>query len=122
VFPRDAQGKPVIALDAGAVYRFGRLIRETEQTLLRLFSEGLLSGTTHTCIGQELCQMAVVRALDDPDDIVLSNHRNHGHFLTYTGDFTGLLAEVMGREAGASTWRIGISIATACRAGCRRSA
>ena len=30
--------------------------------------------------------MCVVRALDDPDDVVLSNHRNHGHFLTYSGD------------------------------------
>jgi 2-oxoisovalerate dehydrogenase E1 component len=99
-FSRDEHGKPEIALEPRAVYGFGRLIRETEQTLLRLFSEGLLSGTTHTCIGQELCQMAVVRALDDPDDVVLSNHRNHGHFLTYTGDFRGLLAEVMGREAG----------------------
>jgi len=44
--------------------------------------------------------MAVVRALDHPDDAVLSNHRNHGHFLTYSGDFLGLVAEIMGREAG----------------------
>ena len=44
--------------------------------------------------------MAVVRALDDPDDVVLSNHRNHGHFLTYSGDFHGLVAEIMGRETG----------------------
>ena len=44
--------------------------------------------------------MSVVRALDHADDVVLSNHRNHGHFLTYSGNVTGLLAEVMGREAG----------------------
>jgi 2-oxoisovalerate dehydrogenase E1 component len=100
LFRRDTLGKPAIGIDPREVYGFGLLIRQTEQELLRLFSAGLLSGTTHTCIGQELCQMAVVRALDDPDDIVLSNHRNHGHFLTYTGNFTGLLAEVMGREAG----------------------
>lgn len=99
-FRCDGNGKPQIGLDPHAVYAFGLLIRETEQTLLRLFSEGLLSGTTHTCIGQELCQISVVRALDDPEDVVLSNHRNHGHFLTYTGDFQGLLAEIMGREAG----------------------
>jgi 2-oxoisovalerate dehydrogenase E1 component len=100
-FALDSRGKPAIPLDPREIYTFGLLIREAEQTLLKMFSEGLLSGTTHTCIGQELCQMAVVRALDDPDDIILSNHRNHGHFLTYTGDFRGLLAEVMGREAGA---------------------
>jgi 2-oxoisovalerate dehydrogenase E1 component len=98
---RDATGKPVLPLgDWRSIYMFGWLIRETEQTLLRLFSEGLLSGTTHTCLGQEVCQISVVRALGDPDDVVFSNHRNHGHFLTYSGDFTGLIAEIMGREAG----------------------
>lgn len=53
------------------------LIRKTEELLLRLFSQGLLSGTTHTYIGQELCATSVVRALSNPADVVLSNHRNH---------------------------------------------
>lgn len=97
---RDSNGKPVINLDSESLYTFGHLIRSTEQRILDLFGRGLLSGTTHTCIGQELCQIAVVRALDHPDDVVLSNHRNHGHFITYAGNFLGLIAEVMGREAG----------------------
>ena len=97
---RDRHGKPVLPIDDAAIYGFGHLIRSTEQLLLELFTRGLLSGTTHTCLGQELCQMAVVRALTHPDDTVLSNHRNHGHFLTYSGDFRGLIAEIMGREAG----------------------
>jgi 2-oxoisovalerate dehydrogenase E1 component len=99
-FSRNSSGKPVLAPTPRSIYSFGLLIRETEQALLRLFSEGLLSGTIHTCLGQELCQMAVVRALNDGDDIILSNHRNHGHFLTYSGDFFGLVAEIMGREGG----------------------
>ncbi|PYT02584.1 MAG: 2-oxoglutarate dehydrogenase [Acidobacteria bacterium] len=96
----DAFGKPLIPLTPASIYRFGHLIRLTESLLLKLFSEGLLSGTTHTCLGQELCQISVVRALHQPHDRVLSNHRNHGHFLAYTGDFLGLLAEIMGRKAG----------------------
>jgi len=92
--------KPCIPLEHAAVYRFGHLIRLTERLLLRLFNDGLLSGTTHTCLGQELCQMSVVRALNGPHDHVLSNHRNHGHFLTYSGAFLGLIAEIMGREGG----------------------
>lgn len=98
--PSDASGKPRIGLDTESLYAFGHLIRSTEQLILDLFGRGLLSGTTHTCLGQELCQMSVVRALDDADDVVLSNHRNHGHFLTYSGDPLGLVAEIMGREAG----------------------
>lgn len=96
----DPAGKPLIGLDDASVYGYGHFIRSTEQLILDLFSRGLLSGTTHTCLGQELCQMAVVRALGDPDDVVLSNHRNHGHFLTYSGNALGLVAEIMGREAG----------------------
>jgi 2-oxoisovalerate dehydrogenase E1 component len=38
--------------------------------------------------------------LRDPGDAIFSNHRNHGHFLTYSGNCLGLLAEIMGREDG----------------------
>ncbi len=100
LFERETGGKPIIGCDPQSIYSFALLIRRTEELLLRLFSQGLLSGTTHTCIGQELCAMSVVRALNNPADIVLSNHRNHGHFLTYSGDFLGLVAEIMGRSAG----------------------
>src|SRR5690348_7180361 len=93
-------GRPIIPPEPGVLYAYAQCIRGTETLLLYLFSKGQLSGTTHTCLGQEFCQMAVVRALQHEDDAVLSNHRNHGHFLTYSGDFVGLVAEVMGRQAG----------------------
>lgn len=95
-----ADARPLISVDNAVAYRFGHRIRLTEQLLLQLFSDGLVSGTTHTCLGQELCQMSVVRALRGDHDQVLSNHRNHGHFLTYSGAFLGLVAEIMGREGG----------------------
>jgi 2-oxoisovalerate dehydrogenase E1 component len=99
-FGRAANGRPIIGTGCEEQYAFGHLIRLTELLILDQFSRGLVSGTTHTCLGQELAAMAVVRALDHPEDAVLSNHRNHGHFLTYCGDFLGLVAEIMGREAG----------------------
>ena len=90
----------MILRDAASIYSFGLLIRKTEELLLRLFSQGMLSGTTHTCLGEEVCAIGVVRALGHPTDVILSNHRNHGHFLAYSGEFVGLVAEIMGREAG----------------------
>ena len=99
-FDAGVAGRPLIGLEPESLYAYGDLIRRTEQLILTQFGRGLVSGTTHTCLGQELCQMAVVRALAHPEDVVLSNHRNHGHFLTYSGEFAGLVAEVMGREAG----------------------
>lgn len=72
-------------------------VRQFEQALLELFAQGGLSGTTHTCLGQEHVPVALSRLLDD-DDWVFSNHRGHGHYLARFNDPAGLLAEIMGRE------------------------
>jgi len=77
------------------------LVRTVEEQLLRLFAAGKLSGTTHTCIGQEMAAVALAAALDRRRDVVVSNHRCHGHYLAWTDDPDGLLAEVMGRATGA---------------------
>jgi 2-oxoisovalerate dehydrogenase E1 component len=81
------------------LYRKAILIRAFEQRLLALFSEGKLSGTVHTCIGQEWTGIAVAEQLRETD-LVLSTHRCHGHYLARTGDVDGLLAEVMGKSSG----------------------
>ena len=81
-------------------YRNFFTIRRTEETLLELYSQGLLFGTVHTCIGQEPVALGVIGALDLERDVVWSNHRGHGHFLAYSDDVEGLIAEVMGRATG----------------------
>jgi 2-oxoisovalerate dehydrogenase E1 component len=75
------------------------LIREFEAALLRLFSAGKLNGTVHTCIGQELSAISVADSLR-PTDQIFSNHRCHGHYLAFTGDVEGLMAELMGKGCG----------------------
>lgn len=74
-------------------------IRLFEERLLKLFSEGRLFGTVHTCIGQEWTGVALAEHLKK-DDVLFSNHRCHGHYLARTGNYAGLFAELMGREAG----------------------
>lgn len=74
-------------------------IRYTEETLLDLFQKGKLFGTTHTCVGQEFSAIAIADALNDKD-IILSNHRCHGHYIAKTDDVEGLLAEIMGKSNG----------------------
>ncbi|MDX1664619.1 MAG: thiamine pyrophosphate-dependent dehydrogenase E1 component subunit alpha [Candidatus Promineifilaceae bacterium] len=78
------------------------LIRSVEQELLDLYAQGYIAGTVHTSLGQEACDVGVINALDVPHDIVFSNHRAHGQFITYTDDITGLIAEVMGKKSGVS--------------------
>lgn len=80
-------------------YRRMLAIRRFEETLLDLFDQGLLNGTTHCCIGQEANCVAVMEHLRK-EDHVFSNHRCHGHYLARTWDALGLLAEIMGKEAG----------------------
>jgi pyruvate dehydrogenase E1 component alpha subunit len=73
------------------------LIRHFELALLRLFAQGKLHGTTHTCLGQEYIPVAL-NALLSPHDFLFSHHRGHGHYLARFQDPAGLLAEIMGRE------------------------
>ena len=75
------------------------LIRAVEERLLRLFSEGKIFGTVHTCIGQEWAGIAIAEALIE-GDIVFTSHRGHGHFLARTNDVEGLMAELMGKTTG----------------------
>jgi 2-oxoisovalerate dehydrogenase E1 component len=76
------------------------VVRAVEERLLRLFSEGKVTGTTHTCIGQELAAISLADSLDKRRDIIFSNHRCHGHYIAWTDDVEGLLAEVMGKHGG----------------------
>jgi acetoin:2,6-dichlorophenolindophenol oxidoreductase subunit alpha len=100
----DAQTRLApLGLELPTVVRFYQqmmLIRLVEERLLDLFSKGLLFGTTHTSIGQEANAIGVVNALDRDRDIIWSNHRCHGHFIAYSGDVEGLIAEIMGRVTG----------------------
>src|SRR5947207_3116948 len=70
------------------------LIRGVEERLFKLFGEGKIFGTVHTCVGQEWVGVAIATALRE-DDVVYTSHRGHGHFLARTDDVEGLIAEVM---------------------------
>jgi len=81
-------------------YRVAAGIRRFEQLLLDQFALGRIGGTTHTCIGQEIAAVGVMAAIDRSRDCVFSNHRGHGHFLSYCGEVFALLAEILGRPDG----------------------
>lgn len=74
-------------------------IRRFEETVLENFPRGVFAGTTHTYLGQEADAVGVISQLD-PEDVVFSNHRGHGHFIAYGGDLRALFAELMGKATG----------------------
>jgi TPP-dependent pyruvate/acetoin dehydrogenase alpha subunit len=75
-------------------------IRRVEERLLQLFAQGKITGTVHTCIGQEVSAVGVISALRKKTDVVWSNHRGHGHYLAYTDNVDALIAEIMGKRTG----------------------
>jgi TPP-dependent pyruvate/acetoin dehydrogenase alpha subunit len=81
------------------LYQQMQIIRSFESLLLEKFSTGVFSGTTHTSLGQEANAAGILLHLH-PHDVVVSNHRCHGHFLAYGGDPTALFAELMGKPQG----------------------
>ena len=80
-------------------YKTMLLIRKFEERVQELFNDGVLKGTTHLCIGQESIP-ATMKAVTNREDIWLSNHRGHGHYIAHTNDVDGLMAELFGKETG----------------------
>ena len=74
-------------------------IRLVENTFLDLFSKGKMNGTVHTCVGQEFSAVAVAGQLNS-GDWVTSNHRCHGHFISKTKNWKGLIDELIGLDSG----------------------
>jgi len=90
---------PFTIKDLSYCYEKIFLIRYFEETILSLFSKGRLNGTTHAYIGQESNAVAVSSCITN-DDVIFSNHRCHGHFLSFTNNPKDLMAEMMGLESG----------------------
>lgn len=74
-------------------------IRRFEETVLDEFKRGVFSGTTHTYLGQEADAVGVISSLAE-QDVIVTNHRCHGHFLAYGGEMRALFAELMGKATG----------------------
>ena len=69
-------------------YKLMLRIRFFEEAIERLFLEGRIMGTAHTCIGQEAVAVGVAAALS-PVDAMTTTHRGHGHFLARGADEIG---------------------------------
>lgn len=77
------------------------LIRTFEMTMEEESRAGRLPGTFHSSAGQEAVAVGACASLET-EDLVVSNHRGHGHFLAKGGDLKRIMAELYGREEGYS--------------------
>ena len=81
-------------------------IRRAEEILADEYRKGSMRTPTHFGIGQEAPAVGVCEALEN-DDVVFTHHRSHTHYLAKGGRLLGLVAELLGREAGCSRGRGG---------------
>jgi pyruvate dehydrogenase E1 component alpha subunit len=93
-------------MDLVKAYEMMLTIRFFEEAIEKLFLEGRVMGTAHTCIGQEAVATGIVAALE-PQDAITTTHRGHGHFLARGADPGRAMAELFGRATGYSRGRGG---------------
>lgn len=76
-------------------------IRFVEEEIARRYPEGEMRCPTHLSIGQEAVAAGVGLALAS-DDMVVSGHRAHAHYLGKGGSLNAMLAEIYGKIDGCS--------------------
>jgi TPP-dependent pyruvate/acetoin dehydrogenase alpha subunit len=83
-----------------------RRIRSVELEIAKSYPEGRMRCPTHLSVGQEAVAAAVGLALRK-DDLAVSGHRAHAHYLGKGGSLNAMLAEIYGKVAGCARGRGG---------------
>ncbi|HVF11348.1 MAG TPA: thiamine pyrophosphate-dependent dehydrogenase E1 component subunit alpha [Abditibacteriaceae bacterium] len=81
-------------------------IRYFEENAINSFRQGLFTGSTHPCIGQEAIAVGGAAALQ-PTDQVFATYRGHGHAIAKGLDPNSLMAELLCKATGCSGGRGG---------------
>ena len=82
------------------------LIRETDLQISKRYSQNQMRCPTHLSIGQE-CVPSVVGTFTTKQDLCISNHRSHAHYLGKGGSLKKFISELYGKSTGCSKGRGG---------------
>ena len=74
-------------------------IRMVEERIAKLYSEWEMRCPVHLSIGQEAVAVGVCEHLKK-NDIVMSGHRAHAHYLAKGGNLKSMMAELYGKSTG----------------------
>lgn len=76
-------------------------IRKVEIEIANRYHEGEMRCPVHLSVGQEGAAVGVAACLTK-DDLMVSTHRGHAHYLAKGGSLRGLICELYGKEPGCS--------------------
>ena len=82
------------------MYEQMKTIRVFEERAGKEFASGKVPGFVHLYAGEEAVAVGVCSHLTD-DDFITSHHRGHGHCIAKGVSVREMVAELLGREAGA---------------------
>lgn len=74
-------------------------IRRTEEEIARRYADQTMRCPVHLSIGQEAAAVGVASTLK-ADDLMVSTHRAHAHYLAKGGSLMGLVCELYGKADG----------------------
>ena len=78
-----------------------QLIRSMEEKIIELYKEQEIRCPVHLSIGQEAIAAGISQALN-PNDIAMSNHRSHSHYLAKGCNIKKMIFELYGKKEGCS--------------------
>lgn len=87
-------------------WRSMKRIRLVEEAIAENYPEGKMRCPTHLSIGQESTG-AAVGLICRQDDLAVSTHRAHAHYLGKGGNLCRMIAEIHGKAAGCSSGKGG---------------
>ena len=91
---------PHVPADLGAALLESMVrIRKVEEAIAAHYPEQKMRCPVHLSIGQEAASAGVCAALR-PDDLAMSGHRSHAHYLGKGGSLNAMIAEIYGKETG----------------------
>jgi pyruvate dehydrogenase E1 component alpha subunit len=73
--------------------------RMLEEKVVELYKAGFIPGLAHPYMGQEAIAAGICAVLDK-EDLIVSNHRGHGHSIAKGVPEEAILSELMGKDAG----------------------
>jgi TPP-dependent pyruvate/acetoin dehydrogenase alpha subunit len=73
--------------------------RLLDEKVVELYKKGLIHGIAHPCLGQEAVAAGVMANLSK-EDLIVSNHRGHGHSLAKGVSERAMFSELLGKETG----------------------
>lgn len=83
------------------LYKKAYFVRRVEEEIAKNYHKGNIRCPTHLSIGQELVP-AIISLFKNDNDLAVSSHRSHGHYLGKGGSLIRLFDELHGLDSGCS--------------------